>query len=76
MPDLAKLVTLDLSQKKLYIDGVEFPWLISQEGPTFNALADPGDVRRVTVTILADDVQVIPEHLHDSAEKLQVASSA
>lgn len=62
MPDLANLVVLDLSRKKLFVDGVEFPWLISQEGPTFSALANPYEPRAVTVTFFADDVQVIPEH--------------
>ncbi|MEV6432589.1 hypothetical protein [Nocardia sp. NPDC051463] len=72
MPDIAKLVTLDLAAKKLYIDGAEFPWWISEEGPTFGPLTDPRDVRRVTLTILADDVEIIPE----GAEKMQAASEA
>lgn len=62
MPEIAKLVTLDLARKKLFVDGAEFPWLISQEGPIFSALADPHDVRQVTLTFFTDDVSVIPEH--------------
>ncbi|SNY84167.1 hypothetical protein SAMN04244553_3603 [Nocardia amikacinitolerans] len=62
MPHLPDLVTLDLAQRKLFIDGTEFPWLISQGGPTFNALADPRELRQVTVTFFTNDVKVIPEH--------------
>lgn len=62
MPDLAKLVVLDLARKKLFVDGVEFPWLISQEGPIFSALADPDDLRSVTLTFFTEDVRVIPEY--------------
>ena len=61
MPDIAKLVTLDLTTKKLFVDGVEFPWYISEEGPTFGPVTDPRDACRVTLTILADDVEIIPE---------------
>lgn len=67
MPEIAKLVTLDLAKKKLYIDGAEFPWLISQEGPTFSALANPHEIRQMTITIFADDVEVLPENPLESA---------
>lgn len=67
MPDIAKLVTLDLAKKKLYVDGAEFPWLISEEGPSFAPLSDPRDLRRMTITILADDVEVLPENPQEVA---------
>ncbi|WP_029925440.1 hypothetical protein [Nocardia otitidiscaviarum] len=67
MPDRAKLVTLDLARKKLFVDGAEFPWHISQEGPTFSPLADPHELRSVTLTFFTEDVRVIPEHGDDSA---------
>lgn len=64
MPELAKLVTLDLARKKLFVDGTEFPWCVSEEGPTFSALADPHEVRSVTLTFFTEDVQIVPEHDH------------
>ncbi|MGW4718858.1 hypothetical protein [Nocardia sp. NPDC004260] len=73
MPELPKLVTLDLAQKKLFIDGVEFPWHISAEGPRLNALMTPDDLRSVTLTFYTEDVEVIPAKAQESAEKQQVA---
>lgn len=61
MPDIAKLVTLDLAKKKLYVDGAEFPWLISEEGPQFTGLAARDRIRSVTLTFFTEDAQVIPE---------------
>lgn len=62
MPEIAQLVTLDLARKKLFVDGAEFPWLISEEGPMFGALVDRHQPRSVTLTFFADDVQIIPEN--------------
>ena len=59
MPKPADLVSLDLKQRKLFIDGEEFPWSISVDGPIFGPLT--GSVREVTLTILAYDVEVIAE---------------
>jgi hypothetical protein len=73
MPEIAKLVTLDLKQRKLFVDGQEFPWWIDEKGPILNNLAAPGELRSVTLTFYADDVEVIPENVQESAEKPQVA---
>ena len=59
MPEIAKKVTLDLAKKKLFVDGAEFPWLISKEGPSFGGDMD-GPIRRITLTFFADDLEVIP----------------
>ncbi len=67
MPDFAKRVTLDLKQRKMFVDGDEFPWYISEEGPTFNALADHREMRQVTVTFMTEDVEIIPENAGESA---------
>lgn len=61
MPELAEMVTLDLAQKKMFVNGEEFPWFISEQGPTFAGLANPDEIRSVTLTFYAKDVEVIPE---------------
>lgn len=60
MPKSAQKFTVDLKQKKLFIDGEEFPWHTSIDGPTITKLG-VDDIHEVTVTILACDVEVIPE---------------
>ncbi|MCQ4148580.1 hypothetical protein [Rhodococcus qingshengii] len=59
MPKAAEKVTVDLKERTLFVDGVEFPWHISEEGPIFGPLLGP--VREVTITLLAHDVEVIPQ---------------
>lgn len=67
MPDIPKLVTLDLEQRKLFVDGVEFPWYLDEEGPSIS-LTPSGELHRVTLTFLAEDTQVIPEEARESTE--------
>ena len=59
-PTLAKKITVDVASKKLFIDGVEFPWLIAAL-PTIR-VTGIGEVPTVILGLLADDVEVIPEH--------------
>lgn len=61
MPALAQKVTVDLKQKKLFIDGVEFPWYISEDGVDITGMAANNELPMVSFTILAADVEVIPE---------------
>lgn len=58
---------LDLATEKLYIDGAEFPWYISEEGPSFGPMTDQRDLRRMTITILAEDVETVPANAQDNA---------
>ncbi|MGI5223047.1 hypothetical protein [Nocardia sp. CA-290969] len=58
MPEVAKKATLDLAQKKLFVNGEEFPWRISEDGPQLDDLVSP--LRRITLTFYAHDVEVIP----------------
>lgn len=67
MPEMARKVTLDLRARKLYVDGAEFPWLISSEGPELHGLADKDSIRSVTLTFFTEDVEVIPEGESDMA---------
>lgn len=61
MQKFAGKTVLDLKQRKLFVDGVEFPWVLSEEGPSFNSLGSANDVRSVTLTFFTEDVEVIPE---------------
>lgn len=63
MPELAKNITINLAEKKIYIDGVEFPWLVAEDGPTIDHLptASNGNLGRVSFPIFADHIEVIPE---------------
>ncbi|WP_433597910.1 hypothetical protein ACQPXH_19155 [Nocardia sp. CA-135953] len=63
MPDMPKLVTIDLRSKKLLVDGAEFPWYINEDGLTVNNLFTSVMVPSVTVTFFPKDVEV------DSANK-------
>lgn len=58
MPEIAKRVVLDLMQKKLFVDGEEFPWHIEAGGPMISAA--PNEISRVSLTFFADAIEVIP----------------
>lgn len=61
MATLAQKITVDLKLKKLFINGAEFPWLISKDGVEVNGLASANALATVALTLLATDVEVIPE---------------
>ncbi|MGY2019385.1 hypothetical protein [Nocardia gipuzkoensis] len=58
MPEFPELVTLDLARKRLYVDGVQFPWIINEDGLTINNLFTSARVPSVTVTFFPKDVEV------------------
>lgn len=60
MPTMPKKITVDRREKKLYIDGVEFPWFITEEGPSAAGLSGRHEIPRVTLTVFAEDIEVIP----------------
>lgn len=61
MPDIAKHVTVDLAQRKLYVNGEEFPFHIAEGGIRVDGLAaEAGGLATVTVTFFADDIEVVP----------------
>lgn len=68
MPDLAKLVTFDLAKSTLYVDDTEFPWCISENGVQFDNLGARDEIRSVTVTFYAGDVQVMPKNAGPTAD--------
>lgn len=61
MPELAKNVVLDLNQKKLHINGTEFPWHISADGVQANNLGCSHELPSLTLTILCEDLEVRPQ---------------
>jgi hypothetical protein len=61
MPELAKLVTVDLKQRKVFVDGVEFPWVIEANGVEVSGLGGD-EIRTVTLTIPSEDLQVVPRN--------------
>lgn len=61
MPELAKHVTVDLAQKKLYVNGEEFPFYIAEGGIRVDGLAaEVGGLATVTVTFFTEDIEVVP----------------
>jgi hypothetical protein len=60
MPSLPKKAVLDLRCDKLYIDGAEFPWYISEDGIQVSGLGARDAVPALTFTIFADSIEVIP----------------
>ena len=60
MPEIARKVVVDLAQKKLFINGDEFPWAISEGGVSLTALGSKNELQGVSFTMFADDVEVLP----------------
>lgn len=61
MPKLPRKATLDLEAQKLYIDGEEFPWYITEEGVEVSGLLDNNSPCVIlTFSMLVDTAEVIP----------------
>lgn len=65
MPTLPEKITVDLRAKRLLVDGVEFPWYISEDGVTLTSLGDRNAAPVVRIGLLAETVEVIPEEFAD-----------
>ena len=52
-PTLARLVEFDKAAKTFKVNGQDFPYYITEEGPILNKLSDH-DIQTVTVTIIVD----------------------
>ena len=61
MPSIPKKITVDQNSKKMFVDGVEFPWYISPAGVTIGSVGTMHDIPTVTFSIMADTVEVIPQ---------------
>ncbi|HEY9314636.1 hypothetical protein [Williamsia sp.] len=58
MPDVPQKIVVDHEAQKLFVDGEEFPWLITEEGPTINP-AGPDEIPTVTVTLFTAQVEEV-----------------
>lgn len=61
MPSLPKKITIDQNAKKMFVDGVEFPWYITAEGVAINGVGSNHTIPTVTFSLMADTVEVIPQ---------------
>lgn len=61
MPKVAKKITMDRAGEMVYIDGVEFPWYIAEEGPWFQDVGNKFAIPVVYIPILAEGVEIIPK---------------
>ncbi|MBF6189437.1 hypothetical protein [Nocardia farcinica] len=68
MPKFADKVIVDLKAKKFIVDGEEFPYWLSEEGPKVDGLLQPNALRSVTVTFFTNDIEVIPEGKTEPAD--------
>lgn len=59
MPEIAKRVVLDLAQSKLFVDDVEFPWVITKDGGV-QIQGGADYMCTATVTFMADAIEVVP----------------
>ncbi|WP_280479103.1 hypothetical protein [Nocardia asiatica] len=71
MPELPKKITIDLAQKKLFIDGIPFPWPITDTGPQLVDIDHEEGEQSVTITLLAEAVEVIPATPEKSLAQLE-----
>lgn len=60
MPSLPKKAVLDLKQQKLFIDGKEFPWYISEDGVEVTGLLGRNELPTLSFAMFAETVEVIP----------------
>lgn len=61
MPGLAKKITIDRKRKRVLIDGEEFPYFVSEDGPQVEDACNANAVPVVMLPVLAADVEIIPE---------------
>lgn len=61
MPSLPKKVVLDMRCEKLFIDGEEFPWWITESGIEVSGLLDRNSLPTLTFSMFADNIEVIPK---------------
>jgi len=60
MPRLLKKAVLDLRCNKLFVEGEEFPWYITEDGVDVSSLMDSNAIPTLSFTIFAETVDVIP----------------
>lgn len=61
MPELAKKITIDRKRHKVYVDGVEFPWYIEEQGPRIDDPDTEHGAPVVHLPVIAGDLEIIPK---------------
>jgi hypothetical protein len=61
MANLPRKALVDLRCDKLFIDGEEFPWFITEDGISITGLGDRNALPMLSFSILAETVEVIPK---------------
>lgn len=60
-PVLPKKITVDLRDRRVYVDGEEFPWFLGAEGVDVMDLATEEALPGIRLRILAETIDVIAE---------------
>jgi hypothetical protein len=58
MPKIAKNITIDKRTGRIMVDGEEFPWFVRDDASVYGLSRD--DMLSVSISILTDDVTIIP----------------
>lgn len=61
VPHLPKKAVLDLNAERLFIDGVEFPWYITEDGVDVASLLDSNAIPTLSFTMFAETIEVMPK---------------
>lgn len=61
MTALPKKAVVDLRVGRLFLDGEEFPWFITEAGIDVSGLGDRNALPVLSFSILAETVEVIPK---------------
>ena len=64
---LPKKAVLDLEAERLFIDGAEFPWYITEDGVEVNSLLDRNAIPTISFAMFAETVEIIPKEPEDTA---------
>lgn len=75
MPELAKKVIVDHARDKLFIDGIEFPLYIAEDGPKVHEAEDHNGYI-VMIPIIAESIEIIhAKSMGVQAAELRVESA-
>lgn len=58
---LPQKAVLDLQAERLFIDGAEFPWYITEDGVEVGSLLDKNAIPTLSFTMFAETVEIIPK---------------
>lgn len=61
MAEFAERVVVDVPNKTVLINGVEFPWLIQEDGIEVRNLIARDSFASITIEIPAGSIEVIPD---------------